>query len=357
LSVDCQKSVLVTGAAGFIGGACIREFLVRGWRVTALVHRKVSPGLHSLAEAGRLSTASASIEDGPALFSAVSEAQERQGVPFSSVVHCAGLASDIGRDKRFRRTNFEGTRNIAACVGPLSIGRLVFVSTTDVYGLHDFESADEETDLSNNRRNPYPKYKILAEEAIRHSLPPTSYVILRPGAVWGPGDTTILPRILNFLRSTPVLLHFGKWHGSNRWPLCYIRNVAVAAYLASSRDGALGEAFNILDSERTSIEEFYRMLLRVKFSQRQDMKSLTLPFCAGWVMGVVSTRLSNAFRLDHPLVDPSLYGLYAISRNLDFSNRKMLELFRSAREEPISRERALAEFREWANRQTGKQAR
>ena len=55
-----------------------------------------------------------------------------------------------------------------------------------MYGLHDFADADEDTPLDERARNPYPRYKILAEKAIREQLPSQQYTILRPAAVWGP---------------------------------------------------------------------------------------------------------------------------------------------------------------------------
>jgi 2-alkyl-3-oxoalkanoate reductase len=348
LSTVPRKSVLVTGAAGFIGGACVREFVRRGWRVTALVHRNLPSHLEELERAGSVSLVRASITDGEPLREALARFQEHQGAAFCAVVHCAGRATDIGRDSRFRSANFDGLKNVAAFLKGHPPGRLIHISTTDVYGLKDFRDADEDTPLCNNTGNPYPKYKILAEKWIRQNLPPERFVILRPAAVWGPGDTTILPRILQFLRSSPAIFHFGKWRGRNRWPLAYIRNVAAAAALACGREEALGCAFNVLDGERTSIEEFYRILLATFFPERADLRSVTLPFAAGWVLGCGSTSLSNILGRSHPLFDPSLYGLTSVSVDLDFSNRRLADLFSFAGETLVDRETAIGELRRWA---------
>ena len=47
-------AAFVTGAAGFIGGYAVAEFLEQGWRVCGLVHRTASPRLDALAESGRV---------------------------------------------------------------------------------------------------------------------------------------------------------------------------------------------------------------------------------------------------------------------------------------------------------------
>ena len=247
--------------------------------------------------------------------------------PFDAVVHCAGRASDVGRDRAFRRTNLLGVRNVMACMDAAGIGRLVHVSTTDVYGIRDFTDADENTPFDDNRRNRYPKYKILAERAIADELPSDRAVILRPGAVWGPGDTTIMPRVLKFLARSPAIVHFGKCRGANRWPLAHVRNVATAACLAAGCDEALGQAYNVVDPERTTIDEYYRMLVAARLPARAGLKSVTLPFAFGWLAGTVSEVASNALGMSHPIFEPSRYGLYSVSCDLDFSSAKLQRLF------------------------------
>ena len=103
-----------------------------------------------------------------------------------------------------------------------------------------------------------------------------------------------------------------------------------------------------MDGERTSIEEFYRILLSIFFPERVGMRSVTLPFAAGWVLGCTSTALSNRLGRSHPLFDPSLYGLYSVSRDLDFSNRRLADLFVLASVTLVDRETAIGELRRWA---------
>ena len=338
---------VVTGAAGFIGRACVKEFLSRGWGVTALVHNKVPGDLAELERAGQISLRRVRLEDYGSLIPLLREARKIRGNAELSVVHCAGLASDTGRERRFRIANLDFAVNVARCLGELP-GRLVFISTTDVYGLKDFVAANERTSFCNNLKNPYPRYKIEAEVELKGILPPERMVILRPAAVWGPGDTTILPRFLKFMKGSPFIVHFGRWRGTNRWPMCHIGNVSRAAYLASTGDWGLGKAINLMDSEVTSIEEYYRLIIETFFPQKRGCKSITLPFWLGYALGALSSSLSKALGMEHPLFDPTLYGLYSVSKNLDFDNSKMLELFSSAGELPVERQTALREFKEWA---------
>lgn len=303
----------------------MKELISRGVQVTALVHERISPFIESQHRDGRLSVVTADITDRTDLFRALRSVESR--IPVSSIVHCAAHVSDIGPDKLFRRSNYESVKHLCDHILETKECRLVFISTTDVYGLKDFSAADETTPLCNNMRNPYPGYKILAEKHITETLPGNRYSILRPAMVWGPGDETILPRVLDFFKRSPFVVHFGRWKGENRWPLAHVNNLAVAAYLASFTDGFSGKAVNIVDPDHITMEDYYRKILEVFLPSKANMKSINIPFFAGWIAGWFSTTISNILRKRSPIFDPSLYGLYFVSRNLDFSSREMVRLF------------------------------
>lgn len=333
-----MKKVLVTGAAGFIGGWCAREFAARGWHVCALEHRsKVAP---FGAAPGRLEVLSGDASDAASLAAVF----EKAG-PFDAVAHCAGRASDVGRREAFRRANFEPVRHLAALARSGAIGRLVFVSSTDVYGLRDFSGeAEDDLPFDDNLGNPYPFYKIEAEKLLRRELPPEKYSIVRPAAVWGVGDRTFAPRIINFLKLTPWMIHFGRWRGTNRWPLAHVRNVAAAVYLCAAGARAAGAAVNVVDDERTTADEFYRLLASVYLPGRA-FKSVTLPFAAGRLLGSAVSAVSDGLNLDRPFMDPSLYALYAANRSLDFGNARLKALLAAAGRRLVTREEGVTELR------------
>lgn len=310
--------VLVTGASGFIGGACAREFLSQGWQVTAMSHRRPAEGL------GGARIVAGSLSDARGLASVLADCG-----PFDAVVNCAGLASDVARPRRLMEANHVGAANLAQAMAAQAAGRLVHISTTDVYGIRDFVDADETTPLEDNLHQAYPHSKILAERSIAQVLPPDRYVFLRPGAVCGPGDKTILPRVLGFLRHSPWVVHFGPWKGGNRWPLAHVRNVARAALLAATCDEALGQAYNVVDPQATTVEEYYRWVLRTFLPRKAAIRSVTIPMPVARVYARTSTILSRAMGLTQPLMEPSIYALWSIASNLDLSSRKLQTLFAS----------------------------
>jgi nucleoside-diphosphate-sugar epimerase len=344
------RHAFITGAAGFIGGYTVRRFTEEGWHVLALVHRTASPELTRLAHAGSVTLVTGDVTDPAALRTALALVLARRGAVLDAIVQCAGRASDVGWRREFRRTNFESVRGLVGLVREWNVGRLVFVSTTDVYGLRDYHGeSEDELALGARPRNPYPEFKIAAENLIRTELPPDRFAIIRPAQVWGVGDRTLTSRIVSFLQTAPWIVHFGKWRGQNRWPLAHVRNVALAAFLAATLPEAGGMAVNVVDDEHTTIDEFYRILARIYLPHR-TFRTVTLPFWLGQCVGAVVSGLSSLLNLKQPFADPSFYALYAVSHNLDFSNRKMKQLAASAGRALVTREAGIRELEEAASR-------
>ncbi len=328
-----KPRVFLTGASGFIGRYVLREFLLQGWHVTVLIHKTVTPELAQLRSKGLINTCSGNVSNFADLEDIFSN-QKSSG--FEVIVHCAGKASDVGRRKDFRLTNLDSVKHLARLCMDTGVGRFVLVSSTDVYGMGDFYGeSEDELPLEGSPVNPYPEFKVEAEKWLKSHVPAERYVLIRPGAVWGKDDLTITKRIVDFLQFSPWIVHFGQWKGNNRWPLAHVRNVAAAIFLASIDDRATGEAINILDSEQTTMEQFYREIAKVYFPEK-SFKSICLPCGVIWPMAKFITLVSNLLNLSQPFVDPSHYALLSVTSNLDFSNQRFLELMERGGVKPVT---------------------
>ena len=115
------------------------------------------------------------------------------------VVHCAARSSPWGTAKDFERQNVEATRNVLAFCRAAGSPHLIYVSTSAVLYRNEHQYAmDETTPPAERFLNHYARTKFAGEELVR-AYEGTS-AILRPRAVFGPGDTVVFPRILRAAR-------------------------------------------------------------------------------------------------------------------------------------------------------------
>lgn len=301
-----EKKVFVTGAGGFIGLNVVKEYLKNGYSVIALVHKNIPVELNNYSNV--------EIIKGDVTNE---EFVNNLKPDVDIVVHVAGLAADIGKDENFRKINYEPVKYLSK----IPKKKFIYLSSSDVYGIKDFNNADENTPISEYPLNPYPKYKIMSENWLRKNCP-VKYVLIRPGAVFGEGDKTLENRVVEFLRTSPFIIHFGKWKGKNRWPLANVKNVAKTIIAVSEIDDFDNEAITIIDSEKTSIDEYYKNIAK-KYFPNKHFITITLPFWIGKLIGCISTTISNILNLKHPLFDPTFYAVHHVSSNLDFSSKKM----------------------------------
>lgn len=162
---------LVTGATGFVGGHAAEALREAGHRLRFTVRpRSDTRWLRGLGG----ETVTADLGDREALERAVAGA--------STVVHAAGLTS-APRPALFRAVNVEGTVRLARAARRAGVARFVFVSSLSAAG-------------PEGRDGPVSAYaasKREAERALRRLEGEMEVVALRPGGVYGPRDTDLLP--------------------------------------------------------------------------------------------------------------------------------------------------------------------
>jgi nucleoside-diphosphate-sugar epimerase len=100
----------------------------------------------------------------------------------------------------------------------------------------------------------------------KHGIP---YVIVRPGAVYGPGNPGLTGRV--GIDTFGIFLHLG---GSNRIPLTYVDNCAEAIVLAGIVEGVDREVFNVVDDDLPTSRAF----LRIYKKNIRSFRSLYVPY-------------------------------------------------------------------------------
>ncbi len=222
------KTVLVTGANGFVGSHLVELLLERGHRVKGLV--RVTGDLRWIADLP-VELCRGCLEDQASMQHAMADVDV--------VFHCAALTTACRRDEYFR-ANVEGTRRLISACKRTSIRRLVFLSSAAAQGPspdgHPLREDEACTPLT-----PYGLSKLGAERVVRDESDDLEWVTLRPPAIYGPRDTDLLELFRSVSRGLALRLGFGERLQS----LVYVRDVARAAALAADAPGAPGHTYNV----------------------------------------------------------------------------------------------------------------
>lgn len=243
-----NKSVLVTGATGFIG--------------SRLAQRLARETEASVTGAGRnLERAAHLRRDGVTLAYAdlLDLGAMRQLIQGQDVVfHLAGwMGRRHGeRDKAWALNVFAVQRllQIAADTG---VSRVVHVSSIAAYGPPEAPVMDEGQPLDLGQESAYGRTKAEGEHKARHLAQELGLelAIVRPGFVYGPGSIGWSRRMVRLLqRGIPVIFGDGDGHAH---PV-YIDNLLQGMIRAATRPEAAGEAFNFVDRPATWREWFGR---------------------------------------------------------------------------------------------------
>lgn len=245
-----MTNALVTGATGFLGQHVCTRLNRMGWRVTGM-GRDESAGAKLEAQGMRFVRADLRDE------ASVQLACEGQDVVF----HCGALSSPWGPYREFQAVNVEGTRHVVAGCHRHGVRRLVHISTPSICFDHrrDRLGVREQDPLPSRPVNAYAATKLQAErvafQAFADGLPG---LILRPRAIFGPLDRSLLPRLMraNDSRGVPLIRD-----GSALLDLTYVDNVVDAMLLGweAPRD-ALGRAYNITNGEPAALHDVLREL-------------------------------------------------------------------------------------------------
>jgi nucleoside-diphosphate-sugar epimerase len=229
--------VLLTGVSGFVGGALgVHLRRAGGYHVTGVSRGAARPGSVDAFFAHDLTKPL----PGP---------KEQYDV----VVHCAALSAPWGSPAVFQAQNVEATRNVIHHAHHCGCTQFIFISSSSVYYRRGDQLAiTEDTPFPEEPINLYAATKVAAERLVQTSELPA--VILRPRAVFGPGDTVLFPRILRAAQRG-VLPRMRRPEGvSPQGDLIYIENLChyIERAIAENARGA----FNLTNAEPVDLYAF-----------------------------------------------------------------------------------------------------
>jgi nucleoside-diphosphate-sugar epimerase len=243
-----MTAVFVTGGSGFIGGRLIERLRADGHPVRALAR--------SSAAAERVGSRGAEPVHGDlAEVPAMRGGAEGCDLAF----HAAATLGDWGKRADFERGNVAGTANALRACAEAGVRRFVHVGTeAALLAGRPLVDVDETAPLRPDSPALYSATKALAERAVLGAnRDGFETIVVRPRFVWGIGDTTLLPVMVEMVRSGRFAWVGG---GRHRTSTTHVENVVEGLVLGAAR-GRPGNAYFVTDGEPVVFREFVEELL------------------------------------------------------------------------------------------------
>ena len=275
--INYDDLILITGAGGFIGTKLVECLLQSGFNNLRCFVRPSSHRSGLQKSINSFPKAKIEIVEGNLL----SRNDCTTAAANVKVVYHLAASADKSFSGTFLNTTVT-TRNILdAVLQNANLKRFVNVSSFAVYsgmilskgGVLDETCAIEDKPLL---RGAYCYGKIKQDELLyeygnKYNLP---YVVVRPGAVYGPGKNAITGRV--GIDTFGFFIHLG---GSNQIPFSYVDNCAYAIMLAGIIKGVEGEVFNIVDDNLPSSRKFLSLYKK----NVGRFKSIYVPWWASYI--------------------------------------------------------------------------
>ncbi|MCS7221683.1 MAG: GDP-mannose 4,6-dehydratase [Anaerolineae bacterium] len=257
-----QRSVLVTGAGGFIGSHLVEALVCQGAKVTAFLHYNSRNDLGMLRYVDR-----ALLQHVRVYFGDLRdiEAVRRAMTGTQIVFHLGaliGIPYSYVHPQDVVQTNVIGTLNVLLAARDLGVERVVHTSTSEVYGTAQYVPIDENHPLQG--QSPYAASKIGADKLVESfylsfGLPIST---VRPFNTYGPRQSAraVIPTII-VQALTSDRLRLGALHPTRDFN--YVTDTVKGFIAAAMSEATIGEVVNIGSGQEISIGDLARKICKL----------------------------------------------------------------------------------------------
>ncbi len=255
-----DRSVLVTGAGGFIGSHLVEQLVEAGAKVRAFVHYNALGKWGWLDESpvrDFVEVISGDICDRDSVRQAMQDVE--------IIFHLAaliGIPYSYYAPLSYVRTNIEGTLNVLQAAREFGVSRVIHTSTSETYGTARYVPIDENHPLQG--QSPYSATKIGADKMVEafHLSFGLPIVTVRPFNAFGPRQSAravIHTIITQCLINDSVKL--GNLHPTR--DLTYVSDTVRGFILAASASDAVGRTINIGSGHEISVGDLAKRIIRL----------------------------------------------------------------------------------------------
>lgn len=301
-----MKRVLVTGATGFLGKYLVEELINNGYEVVAQGRKENI--LNNLKEQYKVNILKCSLNE-----------IKNIDMNIDCVIHAAALSTVWGKWQDFYDSNVLGTENVIKFCLKNNVRRLIYVSSPSVYSakFDRFNIKEEDFD-KNNKLNFYIKSKILAEDLINKiDNQKLETVIIRPRGLFGIGDTSLVPRLINANSKIGIPLFND---GKNVVDITCVENVAYSLRLAMEKEEANGNIYNITNGDPTEFKNILDKLF-TELGERANYRKMNINLM--YFVASVIELFYKLFRIyKEPMITKYTIATLGYSQSLNIEKAK-----------------------------------
>ncbi len=257
-----MKKVIVTGGAGFIGSHLVEELVNKGYAVTVIDNLFTGKKEHLKNVGEKIEFIEGDIRDIDLL--------KKHFVGVDTVFHQAALRSvpaSVKEPVPYYDVNIIGTHNVLEAARVCGVRRIVFASSSSVYG--DLIELPQKEDKTGNRLSPYAISKKTGEDLCIYFYKTYGLetVSLRYFNVFGPKQdphsqySAVIPLFITSLINNQQPTIFGD--GEQTRDFTHVNNVVQANILAMNAEKAVGQAINVANGERISVNKLFNSIKKI----------------------------------------------------------------------------------------------
>ena len=253
---------LVTGGAGFIGSHVVEALVEKGDVVV----------LDNLSFGNKENLSHISSERYTFIEGDIRKKEDCDNAvkDVDVIIHLGALravAPSVDNPDAYFQNNVEGTRTLLESAVKAGVKKIVFASSSSVYG--DKVSFPTKEDDVVDPLSPYAETKLQTEKDLADFKREKGldYVILRFFTVFGPRQdpkskyAMAIPIFINKLLNKEKPIIFGD--GEQSRDFTYVKNVVQACILAAESEKANNQVFNVANGKNTSINALVKMLKEI----------------------------------------------------------------------------------------------
>lgn len=240
--------IFITGASGFVGGHIVKRL-------------KDQYQFYAMA---RSATSASKVEEygATAVQCELGNVKKEHLQHCDLIIHAAAFTKEWGPREEFFKTTVEGTRQLLQVAKEAGVKRFIQISTEAVlFTGQDLNNIDESYPYPERSKFLYSESKLEAEKiALSMNNEDFDVTVIRPRLVWGPGDHSILPIVINMIEENKFM-----WinNGKNETSHTHVFNL-VHAIDCLIRNWHKDEVFFITDGENHTYKEFFTAYLKTQ---------------------------------------------------------------------------------------------